>query len=240
MHVRGGPVALAALGGQEDGEVPDDRQALLDRAVGARPGAGPAGAFPGFQARVGERRHAGRSGPGTASIRRCRRPAASRSAWSVGRARPRVTKKVSRVRAKVPGDRPRPSSRDRSSRACGCRDPPSASSRPSWPIRPAAREGANPAAAQPAKSPSQEGGSSSRAARLLAATNGRCGFFCQQRPHRPDPQWRRSSPHPAQMRGGSLGGPGREQLPHQPVCSRRYPGLPQRGHACRACSRSRR
>ena len=181
---------------------------------------------------------AGRSGPGTASIRRCRRPAASCPAWSAGRARPRVTKKVSRVRAKVPGDRP--GSRDRSSRACGCCDPPSCSSRPSWPIRPAAREGANPAAAQPAKSPSQDGGSSRRAVRLLAATNGRCGFFCQHRSHRPDPQWRRTSPHPAQMRGGSFGGPAREQLPHHPVCSRRYPGLPQRGHACRACSRSRR
>ncbi len=59
MHVRGGPVALAALGGQEDGEVPDGRQAVLDRAVGARPGAGPAGAFPGLQAGVGERRHCG-------------------------------------------------------------------------------------------------------------------------------------------------------------------------------------
>ena len=32
------------------------------------------------------------------------------------------------------------------------------------------------------------------------------------------------------MRGGSLGGPGREQDPHQPVDSRRKPGFPQRGH----------
>ena len=59
MHVRGGPVAFAAPGGQEDGEVPDGGQAVLDRAVGAGPGAGPAGALPGFQAGAGERRHGG-------------------------------------------------------------------------------------------------------------------------------------------------------------------------------------
>ncbi len=183
---------------------------------------------------------AGRSGPGTASILRCRRPAASRSAWSVGTAMPRSTKNACRVRAREPGDVPRPGSRERSSRACGCRDPLSASSRPSWPTRPAARDGVNPVAAKAAKPASQAGGSSSRAARLLAATSGRPGFFCQQRPHRPSPEWRRSSPHPAQTRGGSFGGPGREQLPHQPVSSRKNPCLPQRGHSSLACSRSRR
>jgi hypothetical protein len=59
MHVHGGPVALAALCDQEDGEVADGGQPVLDRAVGAWPGACPAGAFPGCQARDGERRHGG-------------------------------------------------------------------------------------------------------------------------------------------------------------------------------------
>ena len=60
---------------------------------------------------------AGRSEAGAASMRRCRRPAANRSAWSVGSARCRSTKKSCSPRASDPIDRP--GRRARSSTACG-------------------------------------------------------------------------------------------------------------------------
>ena len=61
----------------------------------------------------------------TASMRRRRRPAASRSSWSVGSARPRAVKKPSRARAREPIDRP--GRRARSSTACGWPGCPSSS-----------------------------------------------------------------------------------------------------------------
>jgi hypothetical protein len=57
---------FAAAGGQEDSEIPDGGQPVLDRAVRAWAGPGPARAFPGLQARTGECCHCGaeRSGNG--------------------------------------------------------------------------------------------------------------------------------------------------------------------------------
>jgi hypothetical protein len=181
---------------------------------------------------------AGRSGPGAASIRRCRRPAARRAGSPDGSASPRATKKPSSTRANVPGELPRPSRIDRSSSDEGWAGPPSASSLPRLLTRRQARAGQKPAATWAAKSRSQPGGSSRPAIRVSARTNGRPGCRCQQRPHKPKAACRRTWPHSAHARGGFFGGPGREQLPQQPVSSRRYPGLPQRGHGRLACSRS--
>lgn len=70
----------------------------------------------------------GRSGSGVASMRRWRRPAASRCAWSVGSVRPRWVKKPSRARARDPIDRP--GRRARFSRAWGWLAYESSRSRP--------------------------------------------------------------------------------------------------------------
>ena len=156
---------------------------------------------------------------GVASMRLCRRPAASRSDWSVTIANPRSVKKASSTRASDPIERP--GRRDRSRTCCGWLECGSCSSRASAVISAHARAGHWQAARWATKSSSQSGGSASRAARVSPRTKGRSGWRCQQRPHRPRPTWRRNSPQFTQTRGGSFGGPGREHPPHHPVDPRR-------------------
>ena len=214
--------------------VPDGGQPVLDRAVRAGPGAGPAGAFPVFQARPGECRHRG----------------AERLGNGVDPALPAAgCEPLGLVQSAGPGRGSR-----RTFPGCGpgcpvtgrgpaavivpagpagagsavCQQPPELADQARRPGGSEPGGGAGGEVAEPGRRVIEPGGQAAGRRRTAAA-----GCFCQQRPHRPDPQWRRSSPHPAQIRGGSFGGPGREQLPHQPVCSRRYPGLPQRGHCPR-------
>ncbi len=88
--------------------------------------------------------------------------------------------------------------------------------------------------ANSAKSRIHPGGSTSRSTRLAAWVTGRLGWFVQHRLHSPGPFLRRSSPHCEHARGGSGGGAGREQVPHQPVAGRMNPGRLQRGQIERA------
>ena len=183
---------------------------------------------------------AGRRAAGVASMRRWRRPAASRSAWSVGRARPCSTRKSSRARARLPIDRP--GWRARSSTAVGWLGCSSASSRPSVVIIVQVRPTQCRAARSAMNSRSHAGGSSSSAIRFSPWTKGRSGLRCQHAEHNPSPAWRSTRPQLRHGWGGFLRGRGREHVPHQPVASRSRPGRPQRGQgrwAARAASRRR-
>ena len=125
-------------------------------------------------------------------------------------------------------------------RACGCGDSSSVSSRPTRVTKTLTRPMAMRSDAWAAKGTIHHGGSSRAEARFSAWLMARSGWRCQQRLQSPLLNRRVYRAHSAQGRGGLGSGLGREQVPHQPVCSRIRPKRPQRGQVCLATAASRR
>ena len=149
---------------------------------------------------------AGRRAAGVASMRRWRRPAASRSAWSVGRARPCSTRKSCRARARLPIDRP--GWRARSSTAVGWLGCSSASSRPSVVIIVQVRPTQCRAARSAMNSRSQAGGSSKLGDQVLALDEGPVRVALPARRAQPEPGMAQHPATAAARLGWLLAGPG--------------------------------
>lgn len=89
---RPAPVLFAAIADQELGEVTHGGQGGFDDPEGVGTWCASGGPLRAASRYSLKPAAAGRSGPGMTWMRRCRRPAASRSPWSVGSARCRPVK----------------------------------------------------------------------------------------------------------------------------------------------------